>query len=121
MLTEARKPPKEIPSMKDSRVADLLPKELKIESHTSLAVAAIDLDATSTPQQVTGKIRNNGKAVVPVAVLELDLLDVARTKMGSVSTRVQNIGPGQEAPFRVTVPFSGASNVLVRHLSEEPQ
>ena len=92
----------------------VIPKDFSITQNTDLQIVEVAVDKSTTPNTVTGTLKNNTGQFYSAAELTFDLTDEEGSAVGGVSTKVLKIDPRSTTPFRFPIAQRNAAFVLVR-------
>jgi hypothetical protein len=67
-----------------------------------------------SPTRIAGLVTNNTDHAIASAEVSFDLIDARGSRLGAVSTAVENLPPHSATPFRFAVAQDAADHVLVR-------
>jgi hypothetical protein len=102
-------PPEEIAAR-----TQIIPKDFTVTQNTDLQIVEVAVDKSTTPNSVTGTLKNNTGRFYSAAELTFDLTDEEGSAVGGVSTKVLKVEPHSVTSFRFSIPQRNAAFVLVR-------
>jgi hypothetical protein len=109
-------PPKVKELTAAERAARVLPNfndKIQLPTNHDLDVQDAHVEHGS-PTRVAGMVKNNTDHKIASARMTFDLTDEHWSRLGAVSTVVENLAPRSATPFRFTVVQDTAEHVLVR-------
>ncbi|MGA2275140.1 MAG: FxLYD domain-containing protein [Bryobacteraceae bacterium] len=98
------------------RAARILPNfdtRIQLPANHDLDVQDVHLEHGS-PTRVAGLVKNNTDHVIASAQMVFDLTDARWSRLGAVSTQIEQLRPHSTTPFRFAVAQDTAEHVLVR-------
>ena len=111
---------KEAPKLKEltpaERAARLLPNfndKIQLPANRELDVLDVHVE-NGPPAHVVGRVKNNTDHVIASARMVFDLTDGRWSRLGAVSTEVDELPPQTTTPFRFEVAQDTAQHVIVR-------
>lgn len=111
-----RKPPSEMSATADPAPLNFLPPDLKIEKNRYLEVVEIEFQTKSPPYEIIGTLKNLTAKRVSAAEISFDLTDEGGSRVGAVTTTVQNVDPMGSVRFHIPVTQKNAAFAIVRDL-----
>ncbi|MGO9228769.1 MAG: FxLYD domain-containing protein [Bryobacteraceae bacterium] len=113
---QSDEPPKLKEPTAAERAARVLPNfnpKIQLPANHELDVQDAHVEHGS-PTRVAGVVRNNTDHTIASADMAFDLLDDRGSRLGAVSTHVEQLSPHSTTPFRFVVKQDNAEHVLVR-------
>jgi hypothetical protein len=101
------------PAERAARVLPNFNSKISLPTNHDIDVQDVHVEHGS-PTRIAGLVRNNTDHAIASAQLVFDLTDERWSRLGAVSTQVENLAPHATTPFRFEVAQDTAEHILVR-------